>query len=96
MPEPDGVDAEQAGGRPGDERVEGERPDVRAVLPEVLALDEALLVTRLLPQRAGVVPAPPGHRLVDRRPEPAELVGRQQVGHHDEAVAPERLDAGAA
>ena len=59
------------GRRLGDDGMEGQRPDVRAVLPQVLALDEALLVARLLGQRPGVVPAAPGDGLVDRRPEAA-------------------------
>ena len=92
VPDPDGVDPEQSGRRFGDDGVERERADVGAVLPEVLALREALLVARLLGQRAGVVPAAPGDGLVDRRPEAGQLVGAQQIGHHHEAVAPEVLD----
>ena len=94
VPEPDGVDAEQAGAAVSAiGGVEGQRPDVGAVLPEVLALGEALLVARLLGQRSGcragcAGPRPRRRPLRTRR----ELVGVEQVRHHDEAVAPEVVD----
>ena len=92
VPDPDGVDPEQSGRRFGDDGMERERADVGAVLPQVLALREALLVARLLGQCAGVVPAAPGDGLVDRRPEAHHLVGAQEIRHHHEPVAPEVLD----
>ena len=92
VPEAHGVDAQEAGGGAADERVEAEGADVGGVLPEVLALDEGLLVSSLLGQEAGVVAAAPGHGLVDGGAVPLELVGREEVGDDDEAVAAEGLD----
>ena len=49
VPNPDGVDAEQPRGGLGDQWVKGQRADLGAVLPEVLALRETLFIARLLP-----------------------------------------------
>ena len=92
MPDPDRLDPEKPGRRLGDHGMEGQRPHLGAVLPQVLALREALLVERLLGQGPGVVPAAPGDPFVDRGAEVHQLGGGQQVGHHHEPVAPEVLD----
>jgi hypothetical protein len=68
-----------------------ERPHVRAVLPEVLALDEALLVSRLLSERSGVVAAATGNGGIDGGPEPRELAGVKEVRDDHEPVALELL-----
>ena len=54
VPQAHGVDAEQLGGGLAEAGVERERPDVGAVLPQVHALDERLLVAALLGERAVV------------------------------------------
>ena len=77
VPDPDRPDPEQPGRRLGDHGMEGQRPHLRAVLPQVLALREALLVARLLGQGPGVVPAAPRDPFVDCGAITHQLIGGQ-------------------
>ncbi len=72
--------------------MERQRPDIGAVLPQVLALREALLVQGLVGEVPRVVPAAAGDPLVHGRAESLQLPGGQEVGHHHEPVTPEVLD----
>ena len=91
VPEPHGLDTEQLGRRPSERLVEGERADLREVLPEVHALQERLLVPALLLERDGVARGPVPHGLRDERAVVIELVNREQPGDDDVALLPKLL-----
>ena len=89
MPEPEFLDAEQSRGRLANNRMERERADRGRVLPQIDALNERLLVGRLVAELAIVEALAARDSLIDGRAVPLELVGAEQIGHHDEPVAPE-------
>ncbi len=94
VPEADRFRADQLGGRAGDARMEGERRDLRVILPEVLTHGEAALERRLLVETARIVAGTPGDGAVDVDAETSH-VGRveQSLGAH-EPVALEGSDDG--
>src|ERR1700722_8634954 len=69
--------------------MERERADRGRVLPQIDALNERLLVGRLVAELAIVEALAARDSLIDGRAVPLELVGAEQIGHHDEPVAPE-------
>src|SRR5579864_7220188 len=74
--------------------MEGEGAYRGPVLPEILTLDEGLLVRGFLAEHAHVVDLARGDRLIDRVGEPCDLIGWHQVLDVDKAVPPERGDVG--
>src|SRR5690606_18939951 len=92
VPQAQAVGSDEGGRDRADARVEGERPHVRAVLPEVHALLEALLVERLLGERAPVVRHAARDARVDGRAVALELLVLEHALDDDEAVAAIALD----
>ena len=64
-----------------------ERTNGGRVLPQIDALDERLFVGRLFAELAIVEALAPRDSFVDGGTVAIELVGKEQVGHHDETVA---------
>ena len=73
VPQADPLDPEQLGGRPRHPGVKVQRSDLGVVLPQVLALDEGLLIAGLLRQDAAVRLLPLHHRPRDGGAEAVEL-----------------------
>ena len=89
VPQPKGIDAQQSRRRLAHDRMERERANRGRIFPQVDALDERLFVRRLLAELAVVEALAPRHRFIDGGAVTLEFVHVEQVGHHDETVAPE-------
>ena len=94
VPEPQRVDAEQAGCGLPDRVMKGKRADGGEVLPEVDALLERLLIGRALRERSRIGVRTRVHGPGDERREVIELGVGEQALDDDEAVA--RANAAAA
>jgi len=87
VPEPDARHTEQRGRRFADARMEREPAHRRRVFPQVDALQERLLVARLLFELAPVARRAHPHRRVDRRAKSFDLAPFDQPRHAHVPIA---------
>ena len=92
VPDPHGLGTQHLRSHLGQPRVESRGAYVGMILPQIHALDEGLLVERLLFHGALIAEGPVGHRHIHRRTEILDLGITECTPDHQESIPAEILD----